>query len=210
MPTALKKGAKGAEVKKLQEQLNKAGVKPPLKTDGSFGDKTAKALADFQKKNQLKPDGVAGSKTLSALQKGGGGKAGKSPDWPHGDYAIILRETAKTHKDMMADAKKKYDSMGLWKEDAKIQKVRDVYGKNLAQAEKAEKDWRSVAEKIQKLQQSFEQAKTRSPEKLPEILKAADKLMQAAQKHSHAGEALYLQRDDIYGKYVQLSGAMLE
>jgi len=213
MPAVLKKGAKGADVKKLQEQLNKAGAKPPLKTDGSFGDKTVKALSEFQKKNKLRPDGAAGPKTMATLQKDGGAaaaKAEKSPDWPHGDYGVMLRETAKTHKDAMDDARKKHRLMELWKDDAKILKLRDIYGKNLDMSEKAEKDWRGMAEKIHKLQKTFEQTRTRAPEKLPDILKSAEKLVGAAQKHTRASEKLYLQRDEIYDKYIQLAGDKLE
>ena len=52
--TALARGHFGDEVKALQQQLNAAGIKPPLDTDGLFGPKTEAAL--------LK---LTGSKTLT-------------------------------------------------------------------------------------------------------------------------------------------------
>ncbi len=72
----LKKGSKGDEVTKLQEQLVKAGVKPKPKVDGKFGKGTAEAVKAFQTMKKLKPDGVAGKKTLGALGGGGGRNAG--------------------------------------------------------------------------------------------------------------------------------------
>ena len=61
----LKLGSNGAEVKTLQEKLNKFGY--GLVVDGDFGQKTGAAVKDFQSKNGLVVDGVAGSITLKAL-----------------------------------------------------------------------------------------------------------------------------------------------
>lgn len=80
----LKRGSSGTDVEKLQGLLNRAGAKPPLKTDGDFGPATDRALRDYQASHGLKPDGIAGSRTLRALDptgdvlvakpvKGGGG-----------------------------------------------------------------------------------------------------------------------------------------
>ncbi len=80
----LKRGSSGTDVEKLQGLLNRAGAKPPLKTDGDFGPSTERALRDYQASHGLKPDGVAGPRTLRALDptgdvlvapptKGGGG-----------------------------------------------------------------------------------------------------------------------------------------
>lgn len=61
----IKNGAKGAEVKTLQEALNKSGFR--LAVDGIFGAKTEVAVRDFQKSNELSVDGIAGPKTWSKL-----------------------------------------------------------------------------------------------------------------------------------------------
>jgi hypothetical protein len=60
--TPLKKGAKGANVKKVQTALK-------LKADGIFGDGTEKAVIAFQKANPTlgKADGVIEAKTYSAI-----------------------------------------------------------------------------------------------------------------------------------------------
>jgi peptidoglycan hydrolase-like protein with peptidoglycan-binding domain len=56
----LKKGMRGAPVKRLQERLG-------LNADGIFGPGTDKALRDFQKSAGLAVDGIAGPDTFSAL-----------------------------------------------------------------------------------------------------------------------------------------------
>ena len=58
-------GSNGADVKALQEKLNKLGY--GLTTDGDFGPKTEAAVKDFQSKNGLTVDGVAGPCTLKAI-----------------------------------------------------------------------------------------------------------------------------------------------
>ncbi|MBL7911086.1 MAG: peptidoglycan-binding protein [Bacteroidia bacterium] len=63
----LKKGDSGSGVIALQVALNKAGAKPKIAEDGVFGDKTVKALKEFQKKNKLTVDGEAGPQTFKAL-----------------------------------------------------------------------------------------------------------------------------------------------
>lgn len=64
--TTLKKGSKGADVKTLQQALNKAGGYG-LNVDGDFGAKTEAAVRDFQKKNGLSVDGIVGAKTWAEL-----------------------------------------------------------------------------------------------------------------------------------------------
>ena len=54
----LKKGLKGAPVKRLQEKLG-------VKADGDFGPGTEKAVREFQEKNSLTVDGMAGPETLA-------------------------------------------------------------------------------------------------------------------------------------------------
>lgn len=56
----LKRGLKGAPVKRLQERL---GITP----DGDFGPGTERALRDFQQANGLVVDGIAGPDTFSAM-----------------------------------------------------------------------------------------------------------------------------------------------
>lgn len=58
-------GAKGNDVKTLQEMLNKSGY--GLAVDGVFGTKTQAAVKDYQKKNSLAVDGVVGTNTWGAL-----------------------------------------------------------------------------------------------------------------------------------------------
>ncbi len=65
----LKKGAKGSEVKALQQLLYAMGYslgsKNPM--DGSFGSKTDAALRQYQSQNGLYCDGIAGKKTWARL-----------------------------------------------------------------------------------------------------------------------------------------------
>lgn len=56
----LRRGTKGAAVKKLQEALG-------IGADGAFGPGTEKALKEYQASNGLAADGIAGPRTLAAL-----------------------------------------------------------------------------------------------------------------------------------------------
>ena len=62
----LKKGDKGADVKKLQDKLREKGF-GPKKSDSDFGTKTETALKAFQKANGLKANGKAGKNTYDKL-----------------------------------------------------------------------------------------------------------------------------------------------
>jgi cold shock CspA family protein len=53
------------DVRTLQANLNKLGYS--LTVDGKYGDATAKAVADYQKKNKLIVDGVAGRLTTASV-----------------------------------------------------------------------------------------------------------------------------------------------
>ncbi|WP_404332336.1 peptidoglycan-binding protein [Mesobacillus maritimus] len=64
--TLLKKGMKGAEVKKLQQVLTNKGYSTKG-IDGVFGSNTEAAVKKFQKSNKLKVDGVVGPATKKAL-----------------------------------------------------------------------------------------------------------------------------------------------
>ena len=57
--TTLRRGSTGNEVKKLQEKLGFTGAD----VDGIYGEKTEKAVRDYQEKNGLAKDGIAGSQT---------------------------------------------------------------------------------------------------------------------------------------------------
>ena len=63
---SLKKGAKGAEVKKLQQRLKELGYYKST-CDSEYGNVTVTAVKAFQKKNGLTADGVAGASTLKKL-----------------------------------------------------------------------------------------------------------------------------------------------
>ena len=56
----LKRGLKGAPVKRLQERLG-------ITADGDFGPGTERALREFQEANGLVVDGIAGPDTFSAM-----------------------------------------------------------------------------------------------------------------------------------------------
>jgi peptidoglycan hydrolase-like protein with peptidoglycan-binding domain len=64
----LKKGSRGTEVKKLQEQLNKLGYNAGA-VDGIFGSRTESAVKAFQKDNGLAVDGIVGAKTQNKLNE---------------------------------------------------------------------------------------------------------------------------------------------
>lgn len=62
----LKRGSRGDDVRGLQTALNGA-FDYALVVDGIFGEKTDKAVRDYQKRKGLKVDGIAGRNTLSEL-----------------------------------------------------------------------------------------------------------------------------------------------
>lgn len=84
----LRKGAKGSEVREMQEILAKLKFAPG-QIDGDFGDKTELAVKQFQQKQGITPDGVVGLETrtilnqliqqLVELAKLYGGASGKLP-----------------------------------------------------------------------------------------------------------------------------------
>lgn len=85
----IKKGAKGASVKKLQTALNTHGAKPKLVIDGDFGPKTDEAVRNFQKDSKLKVDGIVGKNTSAALGYKATSKGGRGiviPVWDLGNY----------------------------------------------------------------------------------------------------------------------------
>lgn len=67
----LRHGEQGGDVGKLQQDLNRLGVRDAqgnrLTEDGRFGDNTREAVIAFQKQHGLQPDGVVGRNTQAAL-----------------------------------------------------------------------------------------------------------------------------------------------
>ena len=66
--TVLKKGMRGEDVRKLQEQLTALGYNTGG-IDGNYGNLTFKAVAAFQEDHGLTVDGIAGQKTRETLAK---------------------------------------------------------------------------------------------------------------------------------------------
>jgi hypothetical protein len=66
MPSTLRQGSKGEEVKLLQTLLNKHGFK--VTVDGDFGPGTRRKVVAFQESKYLTPDGIVGGGTWGALQ----------------------------------------------------------------------------------------------------------------------------------------------
>ncbi len=67
--TTLSSGMSGSKVKELQEKLIALGCPCVGGADGDYGQGTANAVRDFQRKNGLTVDGIAGPKTLSAIDE---------------------------------------------------------------------------------------------------------------------------------------------
>ncbi|APR86368.1 Hypothetical protein A7982_11717 [Minicystis rosea] len=65
--SALRKGARGAGVKALQEAMMAIAIDVPGGADGVFGPNLERAVMAFQEKQHLTVDGVVGRKTLEAL-----------------------------------------------------------------------------------------------------------------------------------------------
>ena len=83
----LKKGAKGTDVKALQEFLMQLGYAlPRYGADGEFGTETEAALKKLQAKAGIKQDGVYGSDThkamMDAIADNDAGKEPAEPDEP--------------------------------------------------------------------------------------------------------------------------------
>lgn len=62
----LRRGAKGGEVRRLQDTLRARGFDPG-RTDGDFGTRTDAAVRAFQRARGLAVDGVVGPRTWGAL-----------------------------------------------------------------------------------------------------------------------------------------------
>lgn len=66
--TLLRKGDSGADVRRLQNDLLKAGEKlPQYGVDGHYGEETVVAVEAFQARHGLTIDGIAGNETINKL-----------------------------------------------------------------------------------------------------------------------------------------------
>ena len=65
----LRRGAKGVEVRALQDRLNIALDTPVLMVDGDFGPATEVVVQTFQRAHHLIPDGIVGPLTWEALDE---------------------------------------------------------------------------------------------------------------------------------------------
>jgi Putative peptidoglycan binding domain/CHAP domain len=68
VPEGIGRGDHGGEVRDLQKQLVEVGHKK-LEVDGDFGEKTERAVEQFQRRHELPETGVADSKTRAAIAK---------------------------------------------------------------------------------------------------------------------------------------------
>ena len=66
MPSTIKKGSKGDDVKRCQSLLTQHGF--PTTADGNFGAGTEKSVKSFQAAEGLTADGIVGSSTWAALE----------------------------------------------------------------------------------------------------------------------------------------------
>ena len=92
-------GAKGSDVKRLQEILNNSGY--GLDVDGEFGAKTQAAVRDYQSKNKLAVDGIVGTNTWNSLL-GSSTKTEKSTknNTPKKDKSALAGVSDKTAKNL--------------------------------------------------------------------------------------------------------------
>jgi peptidoglycan hydrolase-like protein with peptidoglycan-binding domain len=89
----LKRGSRGAEVKKLQENLKRLGLNSPV-TD-FFGPETEQAVIRFQKNQGLTANGVVDQKTQQAIQNaltGNCSRAGQYPSLRLGDKGACVKK----------------------------------------------------------------------------------------------------------------------
>lgn len=86
-------GSKGDDVTELQKRLNENGYS--LTVDGDFGEKTQKAVQDYQRKNGLDVDGIVGENTWGKLTAAKNGQ----PEAPQKSrYDLIMDKIAEAEK----------------------------------------------------------------------------------------------------------------
>lgn len=66
--SSLSEGARGPEVKKLQQELERAGIDPGAR-EGVFDADTTDAVKEFQRKHRLPVTGVADPQTREVLER---------------------------------------------------------------------------------------------------------------------------------------------
>ena len=112
----LKQGDKGDAVTYLQTLLGDVGES--IAADGIFGEKTKKAVEDFQRLYKLTIDGVVGSKTWAALEKATGhqdtGETGTSEQEERQTITILKSDwdTLRASYAAAAGIFRKYESVG--------------------------------------------------------------------------------------------------
>jgi len=104
----LKKGSKGKPVNQLQTALNKNGVSPKLKVDGTFGPKTEVGVKSFQKKKKLKADGIVGEMSLFALKIGPRPKSLNIPDSEFFGQIARMKDQTKQNTKKIVDIENKF------------------------------------------------------------------------------------------------------
>ena len=94
-PPRMRRGAKGEDVRRLQQLLNRdrrARGLAPIGTDGKFGRRTERALEDFQRSRGMDPSGVVTNQTEDALRTARPAAAGHaSPLLERGDRGEGVR-----------------------------------------------------------------------------------------------------------------------
>lgn len=103
----LKKGAKGSQVKRLQEDLIKLGYgkhMEPYGADGSFGAATERAVKAFQADHKLAVDGSVGPATQAKIE-------------------ALLKAPATDYKKLYEDEKKKRESA-----ERKLAEIKKIIG----------------------------------------------------------------------------------
>lgn len=83
-----KMGSRGEEVRQIQTALQNRGYDPGS-VDGIYGEKTEKAVRQFQKDQGLAVDGIAGPDTLRAL--GLTGSSNQAGSVSESDYYLLAR-----------------------------------------------------------------------------------------------------------------------
>jgi N-acetylmuramoyl-L-alanine amidase len=93
----------GDDVRQLQERLLEMGYDPG-RPDGVYGDRTAKAVGQFQREVGLSPDGACGPQTLHALRRLGRKVVGGRPQLLRESVAFRSSGPALVGKRIIIDA----------------------------------------------------------------------------------------------------------
>ena len=167
----LKKGSKGKDVEKLQEALNKFGVKPELKVDGIFGPKTEKGLIQAQTKLKLeKVDGKAGDFTMAAINYGKPlPKLNVSVSPNLAQEIKILRTHNVRAADIYAEIGKEVSAL-----DSFVFSRNETVGKLVKKSDSAVDVLIDYANDFQKIQKDFDDQLIKNPASAEKIAKSAD------------------------------------